>query len=502
MYPSNLDLSLFGKDAEKVAWIMDRIYRGGEYADSNGFLCHNLHYPVSVSMERLREYSGVSNPARIMDLICRSDRHQQYGTQPIEEVIERVSYSNHALNLCAKYRFVQKYRTKPNLLELKRTTAARFRRRSKKQTEEMIAKMPESYQTVCKHIKKLCLAMSKEQLQELLRTDREEYLRNDPELAKLTDERDRNRRIAELDDEHYNARLFIRDKFEEAQGERELPIYSCDKQGRLHYYITNMTGKLRSFIRLNGCKVVSYDLGTSQCVFIWIALREYIQREGITLTGIKTQADEIIQTIKQCGDGVVPDYVTKGFGVLKRKRSEQALSDEMRKLGKLLGKDFYEDIMKTIDWKRLPDGSFDRGKFKQEVLFSFLYGKNLTWKENDMMKYFISKFPAVYCMLWKMRGLTNVCLDYYEMLRNGVHHKEAIERVAENHQTAEFPKEMQRQEANMFYNVIIPQIHQPLVTIHDSIIVEGGKRCNVKKIIEQSFMEKHQIKVRVKHEPW
>lgn len=90
-------------------------------------------------------------------------------------------------------------------------------------------------------------------------------------------------------------------------------------------------------------------------------------------------------------------------------------------------------------------------------------------------------------------------LDFRE---DGVPTKVAIKRVAEIYQTNEFPKEMQRQEANMFYNIIIPKIHQPLVTLHDCIIVEAGKPCNAKKIIEDSFMEKYQIKVRVKHESW
>ncbi len=289
----------------------------------------------------------------------------------------------------------------------------------------------------------------------------------------------------------------------EAQGETELPIYSLDEQGRLHSYITNMTERLRPFIRMNGCKVMSYDLGTSQCVFIWIALREYIQKHGITLADIKRQADEIVDTITKCDkNGIAPDYITKGFAALKRRRSERILDNEMKKFGKLLGKDFYEDIMKTLKWKRLPDGSFDRKKFKQDVLFAFLYGKNLSWKNNGMMQYFIAKFPAVYCVLWKMRGLTDVCLKYYDLIGKGFRYRKAIDIVAEEHHTAEFPKEMQRQEANMFYNVIIPQIKQPLVTIHDSIIVEAGKPSDVKKIMEQSFMEKHQIRVRVKCERW
>ena len=61
---------------------------------------------------------------------------------------------------------------------------------------------------------------------------------------------------------------------------------------------------------------------------------------------------------------------------------------------------------------------------------------------------------------------------------------------------------MQRQEANMFFNVIIPQIEQPLITLHDCIIVQAGKKCEVAKIIKQAFMEQYQINVHVKCERW
>jgi hypothetical protein len=177
----------------------------------------------------------------------------------------------------------------------------------------------------------------------------------------------------------------------------------------------------------------------------------------------------------------------------------------MKQLRKLLSKDFYDDIMQTIHWERLPDNTFNRKKFKTNILFPFLYGKKPSWNtksdKKTMMHYFVKKFPAIYCVLWKMRRFTEICKDYHRLIKKQ-HPLSVLDYITETYQTSEFPKEMQKQEANMFFNVIIPQIKQPLVTIHDSIIVQAGKRCNVAKIIKQAFMDKYQIKVRVSCEPW
>jgi len=135
-----------------------------------------------------------------------------------------------------------------------------------------------------------------------------------------------------------------------------------------------MPEELRPYIRLDGCKLVSYDLGTSQPVFIWIALRDFIRSNNITLDDVKQQADEIMNTIKDCNDGIVPDFMQEGFAALKRKRNPDILDIEMEQLSKVLGKDFYEDIMQTLDWERLPDGKFNRKTFKSKILFQFLYG--------------------------------------------------------------------------------------------------------------------------------
>jgi hypothetical protein len=267
-----------------------------------------------------------------------------------------------------------------------------------------------------------------------------------------------------------------------------------------------MPEELRPYIRLDGCKMMSYDLGTSQPVFIWIALKDYIRENKITLDNVKQQADEIMNTIKDCNDSIIPDFVQEGFAALKRKRKPDTLDIEIEQLGKVLGKDFYKDIMQTLDWERLSDGKFNRKTFKSKVLFQFLYGRRPKWKTKSghktIMHYFLTKFPSLFCVLWKMRRFTEICQDYYQMTKDGIHYKEIKEHIDITYSPADFPKAMQNREAIMFYNTIIPQINQPCVTIHDSIIVQAGKKCDVPKIIKQAFKDLHEIDVRVSCEPW
>ena len=429
----------------------------------------------------------------------------------------------------ALYVLAEPYRVKAKIHIFQRLRLPVFKH-DKEMMDEMIAGLPENYRTVCENIKMLTLEMDDEECLIFRRQIRNRYIQEDQKkyvenkVAKLLAKhptKDKNAieakarelwikesdvRVSKLDEQHYNSLLTIEDKILEMWGKTEMPIYSLDEQGRLHYYLTNMSEELRPFVRLGGCKMVSYDLSTSQCVFVWVTLREYIRVNNITLDNIKVQADEIIETIRQCGDGTVPDFVQEGFAALKRKRKSDTLDNEMKQLGKLLGKDFYDDIMQTIEWRRLPNDQFDRKKFKSDVLFPFLYGKKPAWRpkpnSKTMMHYFVKKFPAVYCVLWKMRSFTEICRDFYQMTADKVHYHAIDEYITEKYKTADFPKEMQRLEANMFFNVIIPQIKQPLITIHDSIIVQAGKKCNVAEIIKQAFMEHYQIRVHVKCERW
>ena len=530
LVPRNLDMSLFGEKRDKVAAICDLVYRKKIHTNSNGYVKvkQDLTKAVPIHMQRL---SGTLHEpaAPIMDLICWSKRHEENGTQPIAEVLIRVRKGIKGKQ-SALYVLAEQYQVKPKIHRFARTKNPVFKH-DPTQEMEMISNMPPVYQKVCKHIKGLSLEMDVEQFEDLkpqirnnyIHEDRETYIQNriynlmtqypkmskqDAELKAAAQwERRRDKRIDELDEENYERLLFSEDKVLEMEGIDDMPVYSLDEQGRLHYYLTNMSKELHSYVRLNGCKIMSYDLKTSQPIFIWVALRKYIREHSITIEDIKQQADEIIETIRECGDGTVPDYIQESFEALKRKRSPQVLDDEMAQFGKLLGKDFYEDVMNTLDWERLSNGKFDRDKFKTKVLFPFLYGTKPKWNirngQKNMVQYFVKMFPSIYCVIWKMRRFTEICIEDYQIRKNrSMSHKKRKQYIKQKYQTAEFPKEMQRQEARMFYDVIIQQIDQPLVTIHDSILVEAGKKCEVAKIITEAFRDLYQINVRVTCKLW
>ena len=529
LVPRKLDMSKFGDKADKVALILDRVYRAKMYRNDYGFTNKRRKFSekVAINMEHLGRI--LHEPAApILDMICHSERHIKNGTQPIETVLVRV---NPAIpeKRSAQYVLAEPYQDKPKIHRLQRINKPKFRH-VKDEMDAMIANFLPNYQKVCEHISSLTLKMDAGECDELIRQTREQYIEDgkrryikskiaelmarDQAMTKASArtkattlwEQYSKKRIEKLDEKNYDCLLFIMDKFLEMEGRDELPVYSLDEQGRLHYFLTNMTEELRPFIRLNECKVMSYDIGTSQPVFIWIALQEYIRTNSITLVWVKNQADEILETIKQCNDGIVPDFVREGFKALKQKRKLDTLEDEMKQFGKVLGKDFYDDIMQTIEWEKLSNGKFNRKKFKTKVLFPFLYGRFPSWRSKAGHKtithYFLKKFPAVYCVLWKMRKFTEVCLDFHRMTNEGTEYTEIKEHIDKTYNPAEFPKEMQRREAKMIYNVIIPQIDQPCVTIHDSIIVQSGVKNSVPKIIKKAFLELYQIKVRVSWEPW
>ena len=523
LVPRNLDMTLFGDKKDKIALILDRVYRAKMYRNDYGFANerHKFTESVGINMEYLTKI--LREPATpILDIICRSPRHEQSGTEPIEEVLVRVKSAAPGKR-SAQYVLAEKYRVKPEIHRMQRINRPTFKH-DKEAMEKEIAGWSENYQKVCGNIKMLTLEMDEVQCDKLIQQKRNKYIQDDqekyveyktpklitrnPKLNEATArprataqwERHREKRIVKLDEKNYDKLLFIRDKFLEMEDKDEMPIYALDPQGRLHYYLTNMPEELRQYIRFDGCKMMSYDLKTSQPVFVWIALGEYIRKNEITLNDIKQQANEILDTIKLCNNGIVPDFVQDGFTALKLKRKPDALDTEMNKFGKVLGKDFYADIMKTIEWQS------DRKKFKTKVLFPFLYGRYPSWStkrgRKTIMQYFLKKFPAVYCVLWRMRRFTEICLDRYQMTKEGVAYPDIKKHIDETYCPADFPKEMQRRESYMFYNRIIPQIDLPCVTIHDSVIVQSGKRYNVSEIIKKEFRDLYQIEVCVSCESW
>ena len=529
--PDGLDMDKFGDKKDKIALILDRMYRASMYKNDYGFTGKRKKFTeeVSISTKRLVETLHEAS-APLLDMICYSKRHKENGTEPIERVIVRVK-SKIQGKRAAQYRLAKEYRVKPKIHRLQRTKKPVFSYDNEVNDDTIAgwlkAGYSESYKTVCEHIKCLTLGIDEQECKALIERIRDEYIQEDKaayikekvsELVKkypkdvamdkatASWEKKSEERIKELNEKNYDSLLFIEDKVLEMKDRDTMPIYSRDDYGRLHYYLTNMPEELRPYIRLNGCKVMSYDLKTSQPVFIWTALKDYIKEHNITFEDIKKQADEIIEVIKKCSDGHVPDFVLNGIATLKRKRKEGTIEKEMIEFGKVLGKDFYEDIMKTIEWKRLSDGKFDRKSFKNKVLFGFLYGTMPNWSEKSgqktIMHYFFDRFPSLYCILWRMRQFSDICLDYHKKIKKGKHPLYVLKHIKETYKTADFPTDMQRREARMFFNEILPKIDIPCITLHDSIIVESGKGSNVAKIIKQAFFDVHGIEVKVTCEHW
>ena len=85
----------------------------------------------------------------------------------------------------------------------------------------------------------------------------------------------------------------------------------------------------------------------------------------------------------------------------------------------------------------------------------------------------------------------------------------AFQVVGKYNRYAEFSKEMQREEASIFFDVIIPRImertQRPFVSIHDCLIfqdgIESNTECPTMQIIKQAFKERG-ISVAVKREVW
>ena len=186
----------------------------------------------------------------------------------------------------------------------------------------------------------------------------------------------------------------------------------------------------------------------------------------------------------------------------------------MKRFAKVLSKDFYNDAMMTLGWNMAYDDTkkeyvYDRDSFKSKVLFPFLYGTMPSWSKSTtkkerktMMHYFIEKFPGIYCVLWRMRRFTEILLDFNRRISNNEPYRTVMKHIKKTYETSSFPLEMQRLEADMIYDIIAPQIQQPFVTLHDSIIVQAGKKCNVSEIIKEAFKNKYDFKVCVKCEMW
>jgi len=88
--PRNLDMSVFGEKADKIAMILNHLYRIRLYKNDYGFAKQNKDFSrgVALGMNHLRKVVG-ENASPLMDMICHSKRHDENGTHPIQSLDTR-----------------------------------------------------------------------------------------------------------------------------------------------------------------------------------------------------------------------------------------------------------------------------------------------------------------------------------------------------------------------------------------------------------------------------
>jgi len=175
LIPLNLDLTLLGDKADKIAYILDRVYRKKAYSNQYGFARkkRDLAKPVAINMEMLKKVLH-ENPAPIMDRICLSKRHKKKGTQPVEKILIRAKRYRKGVH-STLYKLARPFRVKPAIYRLQRTANPIFRY-DKKAMEAKIATWPENYRKVCENIKILTLEMNEKECKELVKRIRDQYI--------------------------------------------------------------------------------------------------------------------------------------------------------------------------------------------------------------------------------------------------------------------------------------------------------------------------------------
>ena len=381
---------------------------------------------------------------------------------------------------------------------------------------EIIALNSEGYHFAYRHLDSLTLECDENDLKQI----EEKWKPELPELSYI---------------HKMNALLFKCHEIVEGKKIKIVPFYSIDKYGRFHYYLTNLPEVLRPFIRMNGKKIVSYDITTSQCVFFAMTVRDEV-RDGINFNGILKEIEEYYPQYMSrfentATESKMPNHKRRSMGILGKQK--WCLDYEIETLFGLLKDDFYTQMMTAIGWTQ------SRGDFKK-YFFEFLYGPNTDWTSPIIVK-FQETFPHIYLVLWKLKQLGDSRKRLKE-LRNQIHAEEcrnikqtiwekmkqrgvtnddvnqavrmeitkrAMKQFKQEGKSqgkfyGELPRRMQQIESSFIFQTIAPKIGRPFLTIHDSIIVEKTDRKNVrniKKLIENEF-QKEGVVAHVKVEEW
>ena len=245
---------------------------------------------------------------------------------------------------------------------------------------EIVALNSEGYHLAYRHLDSLTLECDENDLKQI-----EENLKSDTQGIHFV--------------HRMNMILFKCHEIVEGKKTTIVPFYSIDKYGRFHYFLTNLPEVLRPFIRMNGKKIVSYDITTSQCVFFAMSVRDEV-RDGINFNGILKEIEEYYPQYMSRFENTatelkMPNHKRRSMGILGKQK--WCLEYEIETLFGLLKDDFYTQMMTAIGWTE------NRSEFKK-AFFLFLYGPNFNWK-NPIIVQFQKAFPHIYLMLWEMKQL-------------------------------------------------------------------------------------------------
>lgn len=202
--------------------------------------------------------------------------------------------------------------------------------------------------------------------------------------------------------------------------------------GRIHTNLTNISGDLRQFIRLNGKKLIGRDLVSSQPVFLaCLLLQKYKDIE------LPSDAFKYIQL---CLEG-----------------------------GKKSDPDIYQYVMQK-------HGLTDRKKFKTEFYEKVLFGKPPKGNLNHIAKAFKAEFPSVWHYI--------------------IEQKSDVQTYGEDRAHAQLAIKLQELESYLFIGAAteIMKHGVDVLTLHDAIYTAPEHTELVDKIILTRFMKEHKVK--------
>lgn len=239
---------------------------------------------------------------------------------------------------------------------------------------------------------------------------------------------------------------------------------------RLHTPLTNLSKKLRPFLKFDGEKLVNLDIRCSQPYFL-VVLIERLYTTATTTTTTTTTIDTLMfENIKN-------HLYSSGF------RKEYIKIKDW-----ILNKDFYTEISKVlfegrkisltrIEWvgrgknreKKTVTYENERELTKKLILRLFYIDTNSYLYKNDSdLKIFNEKFPYFSTFLKELKR------NNYKYLS----------------------KLMQNEEAHCILDVVTKKLNQlhpkmPLFTIHDSIMTteNWAKRTKLKELIQSMMLE-------------